>query len=102
MRVRGLVFAADPAGVAGAVDGFEHGGIIDLTFVGLAARRHRGDLHVADHGEEFFETLEQIARHDLHVIEIELDAHVRRADLRDDIGGVLDANARNNPADRAD
>ena len=46
---------------------------------------------MADHGEEFFKALEQIAGHDLHVIEIELDAHIRRADFGDDIGGVLDA-----------
>src|SRR5580704_11574301 len=85
-----LVFAADPARIAGTVDCLEHGGIIDLAFVGLPARRHRGDLHVADHGEEFFEALEQIARHDLHVVEIELDAHIRRADLGDNVGGVLD------------
>src|SRR5579864_2989902 len=82
--------AADPAGVAGAVDRVEHGRVIDLAFVGLAAGRHRGDLHVADDGEEFFEALEQIAAHDLHVIEIELDAHIGRADLGDDVGGVLD------------
>src|ERR1700675_4639973 len=68
-----LVFTADPARIAGTVDGFEHGRIIDLAFVGLAAGRHGGDLHVTDHGEELFEALEQIARHDLHVIEIELD-----------------------------
>src|ERR1700685_1865757 len=86
-----LVFAADPARIAGAVDRFEHGGIIDLAFVGLAAGRHRGDLHVADDGEELFEALEQIAADDLHVIKIELDAHIGRADLGDDIGGMLDA-----------
>ena len=42
-------------------------------------------------GQIFLEALEQIAADDLHVIEIELDAHVRRADLADDVGGVLDA-----------
>src|ERR1700719_3578035 len=85
-----LVFAADPARIAGTVDGFEHGRIIDLALVGLAAGRHCGDLHVADDWEEFFESLEQIAGDDLHVIEIELNAHVGRNDFGDDIGGVLD------------
>ena len=32
---------------------------------------------------------DQIAADDLHMIEIELDAHIRPADLGDDVGGML-------------
>jgi hypothetical protein len=45
---------------------------------------------MADQGAEFFETSDQVAADDLHVIKIELDAQVGRADLADYVGGVLD------------
>ena len=38
-----------------------------------------------------FEAADEIAAEDLHVVEIELDAQIRRADLADDVGGMLDA-----------
>src|ERR1700728_321532 len=50
-----LVFAADPAAIAGAVDRFEYRGIIDFALVGFAAARHRGDLQMADHRQKFLE-----------------------------------------------
>src|SRR5690349_962133 len=47
-----LVFAADPAGIAEPIERIEHRGKIDLAVVRLGARRHGGDLHVANHREE--------------------------------------------------
>src|ERR1700675_3539272 len=79
-----LIFAADEARITELVHRREHGRIIDLALVGLAARRHRGDLGVADRRQIFLEALEEIAADDLDVIEIELDAQVRRADFADD------------------
>src|SRR5208282_319283 len=67
------IFAADPTRIAGPIDRFEHGGIVDFALVGFAARRHRRDLDVADHGQMLFEAPDEIAADNLHVIEIELD-----------------------------
>ena len=53
-----------------------NGRIAHLAFVGLVARRHRGDLDVTDHRQVFLEPADEIAAHDLGVIEIELDAHI--------------------------
>src|ERR1700722_265023 len=84
-----LVFAADPAAIAGAVDRREHRRIIDLAFVGLAAGRHRGDLQVTDYRKKFFKAPDEIAAGDLIVIKIELDAHIRRADFVDESRSVF-------------
>ncbi len=54
------------------------------------ARRHRGALQVTDQRQILLEPVEDVAADDLHMIEIELDAHVGLADLADDVGGVLD------------
>jgi hypothetical protein len=86
----GLIFAADKACIAEPVHRREYRRIIDFAFVGLGACRHGGDLRVTDHGKEFSETLDKIAADDLDMIKIELDAQVRRADLTDDVGGMLD------------
>src|ERR1043166_6302045 len=86
-----LVFAGDPAGVADAVEGLVDRRIVDLALVGLGAARHRGDLHVTDHGEELLDAFDQIALGDLHVLAVELQAHVCAADLGDHVGAVLDA-----------
>src|SRR5262249_15053486 len=86
-----LVFAAHPAVVTDAFERFVDRRIIDLALVGLLAARHRGDLHVADHGEELLDAFYEIALGDLHVIAVELQAHVRAPDLGDHVGAVLDA-----------
>src|ERR1051326_7443608 len=78
-----LVLAADPAGVAEPVERVEHGRIVDLALVGLAARRHGGDLHVADMGEELREPRQQVAADDLQVVGVDLEAQVGPADLVD-------------------
>src|SRR5712691_4257382 len=85
------IFAADPAAVAGAVEGREDLGIIDLALVRLVARGHRGDLHVRDMGQMLLEPSDQVAADDLGVIEVELDAQVRVFYLRDDVGRLLGA-----------
>ena len=41
-------------------------------------------------GKYFSSRREQVAADDLHMIEIELDSHVRHPGLGDDVGGVLD------------
>src|SRR5579871_34485 len=88
------VFAADPAGIAEPVQRREDFRKIDFALVRLAARRHRGDLHVADKREMRFQAPDQIAADDLGVIEIELNAQVRRTDLFDDFGGVLETSKK--------
>ena len=65
--------------------------VVDFALVGLVPLGHGGDLHVADQRQVGLETADEIAGHDLHMIEIELDAQVRRADLAHDVGGMLDA-----------
>src|SRR5215831_5636327 len=84
-----LVLAADPALVAEPVERVEHRRKIYLALVRLGARGHGGDLHVADHRQEFLQPREQVARDDLHVVEVELHAQVRPADLGDQVGGLL-------------
>jgi len=86
-----LVFAGDPARVADALERLVDRRIIDLAFVGLLAARHRRDLDVADHGKELLDAFDEIALGDLHVITVELQAHVLTFDLGDHVGGVLDA-----------
>src|SRR5271154_2203820 len=66
-----LVFATDPSPVAEADHCLEHGAVIDLALVGLAARWHRGDLRVAYDGKKFLEAFDQIAADNLQVIEVE-------------------------------
>jgi hypothetical protein len=44
----GLVFAADPAGVADAVEVLEQEGVVDLARAGFVAPRVVGQLDVAD------------------------------------------------------
>src|SRR5271156_3147214 len=56
-----LVFATDPSRIAEPVHHRENGRIIDLALVGLAARRHRGDLGMADRPQGFFQALDGIA-----------------------------------------
>src|SRR5271156_2353959 len=65
-----FVFAADPALVAELVDRLERNREIHLAGIGLVARRHGRDLHMADQRQIFFETLEQIAAGDLQMIEV--------------------------------
>src|SRR5450755_822470 len=83
------VFGADPTAVAKPVHRLEYIAVIDLALVRLVAAWHRGALQVADHGQVLLKAMEQIAAHDLHMVEIELEAKVRLAGLGDDVGGVL-------------
>jgi hypothetical protein len=64
---------------------------VHLALIGLAARRHRRDLHVANERKKLFESPDEIAADDLGMIEIELDAHICPIDLGDDVGRMLDA-----------
>src|SRR5258708_39524594 len=76
-----LIFAADKAVITQSIERREYRRVIDFAVVRFAARRHRGDLDMADQGTEFFEAPDQVAADNLHVIKIELDAQVGRADL---------------------
>src|SRR5260221_4129447 len=86
----GPVFAGRPARPAEPVERLEHTRIVDLALVRLGARRHRGDLHVADQRLVRLEAPDEIAADDLHMIKIELDLHIRPPDLGADFGGLLD------------
>ena len=70
------VFAANEASITEPIERRENLRIIDLAFVRLMARRNRGDLRMANQRQMRFEAPDEIAADDLHVIEIELDAHV--------------------------
>src|SRR6476620_252388 len=85
------VFASDPAAVTDAVERREYRGIVHLAFVRFVPRRHRRDLHMTDDGKMLLKPRDQIAAHDLGMIEVELDANVRPLHLGDDIGRVLGA-----------
>ena len=102
MRVLRLVFAADPAFIAEPVDRLEHEREIDFAFSGSWRDGTAAICTWPISGKIFLEALDQIAADDLHMIEIELDAHIRRADFLDEIGGVLDDGSGNSPAGRAD
>src|SRR5581483_12429146 len=85
------VLAGGPARPAQPVQRLEHAGIVDLALVGLAARRHCGDLNMTDQRQVLFEAGDQVPADDLDMIEIELDLHIGPADSRNEIGGMLDA-----------
>src|SRR5664279_6630706 len=65
------VFGADPAAVAEPVHRLEYIAVIDLALVRLVAAWHRGALQMADHRQVLLQSVEQIAAHDLHMVEIE-------------------------------
>ena len=90
MRPRGLYSQPMKPAIAEPIHRREYCRIIDLALVGLAAGRHRRDLGMPDDRQIFLEAPDQIAADDLDVVEIELHAHVRRADLADEVGGVFD------------
>src|SRR6476660_2012473 len=85
------VLAADKARITEPVEQSENFGIVHLAPVRLAARGHGCDLNVADKRQVRLEAADEVAADDLHVIEVELNAQVRRADPLDDIGGVFHA-----------
>src|SRR5262249_55773299 len=85
------VFAPDPFAVAETIERGEDLGIVHLALVGLAPRRHRRDLHMADERQMFLEPPNEIAADDLGVIEVELDAYVRPLPLGDEAGRLLGA-----------
>src|SRR5262245_36349511 len=88
------IFAADPAVVADAVKHRENLRIAYLSLVRLMPRGDRGDLHVPDQGEMFFEAPDQIAAHDLRMKKIELNAHVWPLHLGNNIGSVFHAGTK--------
>src|SRR6516164_5147828 len=85
------VLATDPSAVTQAIEHREDCRVAHLPVVGLAARGDARDLHMPDNGEIFLKPPNQIAAHDLGMIEVELHAHIRPPDLVDDVGRLLDA-----------
>src|SRR5262245_31874465 len=84
------IFSANPALIAKLVHRLEHRGVVDLAFVGLAARRDCRALQMPDGGQEFLETVDQISANDLNVIEIELHSNVWFPNFADNVGCMLD------------
>src|SRR5262249_49421680 len=84
------IFGANPAAKAELIHDFEYGRVIDLPLVWLMTRRHCRTLQMADDWQEFFETMDQVAADNLHVIKIELHADIRLADLCNYVRRVLD------------
>src|SRR5437762_105491 len=78
------VLAADPALVADFVEQIEQIGVVDLADIGLVASRIAGDLDVRVMAGERAHLGREIALHDLHVIEVELQLEVGPADPLDD------------------
>src|SRR5688572_5517762 len=81
---RRLVLAADPAGVADAVEMLEQEGIVDLAGAGLVPAGIVGKLQMRDAREVFLDGARKIAFHDLHVIDVVLKEEVVGADFLDD------------------
>jgi hypothetical protein len=90
-RAARLVFEADETVVAVGRERVEDGGEVDLALVWLGAGRDGGDLDMADHVGVALDAADEIALHDLHVIGVEEELHVRLADLGDQLGDVVGA-----------
>src|SRR5262245_755231 len=83
-RRLGLVFEADIALVAQAIEHIEQVEMVGLADVGLVAIGVAGDLHVPGDGEQALSALGEVSLGHLQVIEVELQAQMRSADLVDD------------------
>src|SRR3974390_83204 len=84
------VFAADPFIVTEAIECREDCRIVHPAFIGLPAQGNTCDLHMTDQAKMLLQPPDEIAAHDLDMIEVELDTHIRPRNLVDDVGGVLD------------
>src|SRR4029079_13593819 len=84
------IFGADPSAITESIHRLEHRWVVDLAFIGLMPRRHRGALQMTDHRQELFHAADQIAAHNLHVVKVELHPDIRLADLCYHIGRVFD------------
>src|ERR1700730_13049759 len=72
----GPVLAADPALVADLVEQVEEVRVIDLADIRLVPARRAGDLDMRVQTGQFRDRRRQIAAHDLHVIEVELEPQI--------------------------
>ena len=79
-RRQRFVFAADPAGVAQAVEQVKEVGVVDFAGAWLVAAWVVGDLDVADVRQIGFDGARQIALDDLRVVKIELQFHIFTVD----------------------
>src|SRR4029453_3244812 len=91
-RGLGLVFETDVALVAQAIQHIEQIEVVGLADVGLVAVGIARDLHSRGDGGQARGALGQVSCGDLHVIEVELQFQMRRADIAHDLldlaGGV--------------
>src|SRR6266508_404110 len=71
------IFARDPIPIADTIQHLEYRRIVDFPFIRLVSRRHGCNLHMTDEVEIFLESGKQVPTHDLVMVEMELDAHVR-------------------------
>src|SRR6266436_4972944 len=78
------VFAADPARIAEFVEKIEEERIVDLPDIGLVTAGIAGDLHMRIVAGERPDAMGEIALHDLHMVEIELQLEVGSPDSVDD------------------
>src|ERR1700732_3290207 len=72
----GTIFAADPARVAEFVEQIEQEGMVDLADIRLVAARVAGDLHMRVVAGERADAVREIAFHDLHMVEVELELEI--------------------------
>src|SRR6185369_8741737 len=80
------VLVCDEARVSGFGDGVGDKAVVQfLCVVDLLPRRHAGDVDVTDVIEILAKIADDIAVHDLHVIDVVDDLHARRADLLADL-----------------
>ncbi len=85
----GVVFAADPVGVAELADAAEDVFPADLAGAGFVAAGHVGGLHVVDHRHQRFEAPGYITLGGLAVVDVELQLEPVAADRPDDRGTLL-------------
>jgi hypothetical protein len=67
----------------------EQEGIVDLSGAGLVAAGIVGELDVGDPAEMFLQAARDVALHHLHVVDVVLHEQIARADVADELNGLL-------------
>lgn len=87
----GNEFLGDVAGVAEIEEGAEDGGVVDLLGgVEFGAAGDAGGVDMADEVPKLAHPADDIAVHDLDVVDVEEEFHPGRIDAADEIGATID------------
>ncbi|MFM1944474.1 MAG: hypothetical protein RI897_3456 [Verrucomicrobiota bacterium] len=84
-------FLGDVAGVAGIEKGLEDTGVVDfLGVIEFGAAGVAGSMHVSDDIVILADSADHITVHDLDVVDVEEEFHVRRIDFTDEVDTEVD------------